>query len=316
MPKLLVESGGTAPKKNGARWDAVIAVPGQGSSGFYSEDLFRRDGAAAFPPGTKSFVGHPADRTNPKRNPKDEIGVFHNGGHFDESQQLFVGELTVHPHWEEFVDAVAPSNGLSMFVYGDTDDSGNVTALTPHKFNSVDLVSYAGLENSGLVAKLYEDAIAHSPKPGVTSAQDIPKEGHMDPKTEAALVALAESLPVLVTFITESKTKADAKALAEASAKPVETVVEEAVTAYDEKVALIEAAELLPTQIKALRAEAVLGRDVVPLIESAKAVRDEAKGAKAPATTTIAGLPVGRALTEDADADASNYAVPGWEGKK
>jgi hypothetical protein len=75
-----------------------------------------------------------------------------------------VAELDIMPHWREFVEAVAPHTGLSIYAMGEGEynDDGEVVVenLVPHKQNSVDLVSYPGREGSKLAQKLYEAAIS------------------------------------------------------------------------------------------------------------------------------------------------------------
>lgn len=151
--KLLSESSSSALTKNGKRWRAVLAAPGQGSSGFYSESVLKEFGPQALAPGAKAFIDHDS-----LRSPKDMIGVYPDGAFWDEESNSLMGELEVFPHWQDFVEAVGPHAGLSIYMMGETDDEGNVTALHPDRMNGVDLVSYPGLKGSGLIEKLYESA--------------------------------------------------------------------------------------------------------------------------------------------------------------
>lgn len=153
--KLLSESSNSTLTKNGKRWKATLAVPGQGSSGFYSEDVLKEFGPQALAPGAKAFIDHDSTRS-----PKDMIGVYPDGAWWDDETGSLVGELEVFPHWSDFVEAVGPHAGLSIYMMGETDADGNVTALIPDQMNGVDLVSYPGLAGSGLVEKLYESAKA------------------------------------------------------------------------------------------------------------------------------------------------------------
>jgi hypothetical protein len=153
--KLLSESSNSTLTKNGKRWKATLAVPGRGSSGFYSEEVLKEFGPQALAPGAKAFIDHDSTRS-----PKDMIGVYPDGAWWDEETGSLVGELEVFPHWSDFVEAVGPHAGLSIYMMGETDADGNVTALIPDQMNGVDLVSYPGLAGSGLVEKLYESAKA------------------------------------------------------------------------------------------------------------------------------------------------------------
>jgi hypothetical protein len=153
--KLLSESSNSTLTKNGKRWKATLAVPGQGSSGFYSEEVLKEFGPQALAPGAKAFIDHDSTRS-----PKDMIGVYPDGAWWDDETGSLVGELEVFPHWSDFVEAVGPHAGLSIYMMGETDADGNVTTLIPDQMNGVDLVSYPGLAGSGLVEKLYESAKA------------------------------------------------------------------------------------------------------------------------------------------------------------
>ena len=70
------------------------------------------------------------------------------------------------------------------------------------------------------------------------------------------------------TLVSEQDTKAQEQAQAEADQEAVEA----ALSAYEEKVAQIESADLLPVQVESLRALARKGVDVSEEIEKAKAV--------------------------------------------
>jgi hypothetical protein len=153
--KLLSESSNSTLTKNGKRWKATLAVPGQGSSGFYSENVLKEFGPQALAPGAKAFIDHDSTRS-----PKDMIGIYPDGAWWDDETGSLVGELEVFPHWSDFVEAVGPHAGLSIYMMGETDADGNVTTLIPDQMNGVDLVSYPGLAGSGLVEKLYESAKA------------------------------------------------------------------------------------------------------------------------------------------------------------
>lgn len=289
MSKLLRESTATPLTKTGNRWRAVLAVPGQGSSGKYSAEVLREFGPKALAPGAKAFVDH-----DPKRSPKDMIGIYPDGAWYEEGVGL-VGELEVFPHWKEFVETVGPHAGLSIYMMGEQDDDGNVTSLLPHRQNGVDLVSYAGLEGSGVVEKLYESAkMQIEDKPSAASVQE--KEA-MDKELLDALNALKEAVTSLAT---DHKTQAQAEVKAEADAEAVKVAVKEALDARKAAEKSIKDANLLPAQEKAILEAAERGEDIAPLIEDAKAVRDEAIKVLSEGKTVIAGRVVER---DSADED-------------
>jgi hypothetical protein len=178
MTTLFTESA-IAPVKVGNTWRAVLITPGKGSSGIYSESMLKEHGAKAFPKGTHSYVDHPVSEGE-IRSPKNLMGVLAEDAHYEEGVGL-VGNLHVMPHWKEFVEAVAPYTGLSIYAMGEgsRDDEGNIVveSLVPHTQNSVDLVSYAGRPGSGLAEKLYEAAVARvkEAEPGELVEKDLVK---------------------------------------------------------------------------------------------------------------------------------------------
>ncbi|USH44480.1 capsid maturation protease [Microbacterium phage Cassita] len=262
MSIAIRESVTEAPVKKGNRWRVIVARPGQGSSGFYSEDLFRRDAHKIIAPGGQSFINH--DDT---RNPKDMIGVYPEGSFWSEEDKAVVSELEVFSHWKDFVEEVGPHCGISLYALGEADEDGNVTAINEDRLNGADLVARPGLIGSGLAEKLYESAKAQTvEEPSVTSAQEERKL-EMEKDVEERFSAL-EAL--LTSLVTEKQTAQEEAAQVAADEK----VVEERLGAYDAAVEAIEAAELPADAAKALRAEARKGTDVAPLIEFAKSVKD------------------------------------------
>ena len=161
MAQLLTESS-SAPEKVGNKWRAVLITPGKGSSGIYTEETLREFGPQAFVKGTHSYVDHPRSEED-IRSPKNLIGVLAEDARYEDGVGL-VAELDIMPHWKEFVEAVAPHTGLSIYAMGEGNynDDGEVVVetLVPHTQNSVDLVSYPGRPGSKLADKLYEAAIA------------------------------------------------------------------------------------------------------------------------------------------------------------
>lgn len=179
MSTLFTESAVAPIKTEGGNWRAVLITPGKGSSGIYTESMLKEHGPIAFPKGTHSYIDHPV-KEGEVRSPKNLMGVLAEDAHYEEGVGL-VAELQVMPHWKEFVEAVAPHTGLSIYAMGDgsynADGELVVESLTPHIQNSVDLVSYAGRPGSGLAEKLYESAIArfNEAAPGELAEKDLVK---------------------------------------------------------------------------------------------------------------------------------------------
>lgn len=264
----LRETAVEAPVKTGKRWRVIVARPGKGSSGTYSEELFRRDAAKIIAPGGQAFINH--DDT---RNPKDMLGVYPEGSYWSEPDNAVVSELEVFSHWEAFVDEVGPHCGISLYALGEADEEGNVTSFIEDRLNGADLVARPGLVGSGLAEKLYESATAASRKPGAdASAQDHnERKLEMEKDVEARFTALETLMTALVT---EKQAKESKEAQVQADDEAVEARVAQVTASLD----AVEAAreDLLPTQVESLRAEAKKGVDVAPLIENAKKVKADA----------------------------------------
>lgn len=266
--KILRESVTEAPVKTGKRWRVIVARPGRGSSGNYSEEVFRRDAHKIIAPGGQAFINH-----DDSRNPKDMLGVYPEGSFWSEEDKAVVSELSVFSHWEAFVDEVGPHCGISLYALGEQDDQGNVTAFIEDRLNGADLVARPGLVGSGLAEKLYESAIAGSEKPSVTSAQEERKL-EMEKDVEERFAALE-------TLLTSLVAKEDASKAEAAQAEADKEAGRNAVEAYDAAVVAIDKADLPEKVVEALRAQAKEGVDVAPLIEQAVAIKEAAEEAVA-----------------------------------
>lgn len=263
MSKKLVEAIASAPAKKGNRWRVIVAKPGQGSSGYYSEEVLKRDAHKIIAPGGQAFINHESSR-----NPKDMIGVYPDGSYWDEVEKAVVSELETFSHWAPFVEEVGPHCGMSLYAMGESDEENNVTAILEHVQNGCDLVARPGLVGSGIAEKLYESALAGSEKkPSVTVAQREDEGDNMELEAK-----VDKALEILAGLVAEKEKAVSAEAQVEADAK----AVAEAVTNVLATVKAVEEAELLDVQREAILEAAKTGADVAPLIESAKAVKEAA----------------------------------------
>lgn len=263
MSVAIRESVSEAPVKNGNRWRAIVARPGQGSSGFYSEDVFRRDAAKIIAPGGHCFINH-----EDSRNPKDLVGVYKEGAYWDEDEKAVVADLTVFSHWESFVNEVGPHLGVSLYAMGEQDGEGNVTAFLEDRLNGADLVARPGLVGSGLAEKLYESAKAQIEETSTTAVVENGNEMELE-KVVEALDALTAKVSALVA---EKESAVAEEAQVQADAEAVATAVE----AYDAAVRAVDEADLLQPQREALLSAAKRGEDITTGIETAKAVKEAA----------------------------------------
>jgi len=234
MSTVFTEAAVAPTKTDKGTWRAILITPGKGSSGIYSESMLKEFGPVAFPKGTHSYVDHPVTEGE-IRSPKNLMGVLAEDAHYEDGLGL-VAELQVMPHWKEFVEAVAPHTGLSIYAMGEgsRNDDGDIVveSLVPNTQNSVDLVSYAGRPGSGLAEKLYESALAaqmsdngtavetaaatiHNEEEGNSNMDEIKAMLEaMNEAIEAKFAALAETLSPAEE--PEEKEEVDVAAVAEA----------------------------------------------------------------------------------------------------
>lgn len=286
MSVNLRESVTSAPVKTGNRWKVIVAVPGQGSSGFYSEEVLKRDAEKIIAPGGQMFINH--DST---RNPKDMIAIYPDGSKWSDEDGAVVAEAEVFSHWKTFVEEVGPHCGASLYALGESDEAGNVTAILEDRMNGADLVARPGLIGSGLAEKLYESAIAAgSDKPSATVAQ----EGNgvkMDQEMKDAFKSLADQIGALVA-------DKDTARAAEAQVAADDAAVEQRVESFAAAVTAVDEAELFASQRATILEAAKKGADITPLIESAKLVKEEALTAAGAAKDEEPAT--GRIVTESA----------------
>lgn len=264
MAKInLRESVAEAPVKKGDRYRVIIARPGQGSSGFYSEELFRRDAQKLIPAGAQAFINHG------ERDPEKMVGVYPDGGYFDEAEKAVVGDLQVFEHWKAWMAEVAPHVGVSLYALGNADEEGRVTEILEDPYNGADIVARAGLQGSK-IDKLYESAVAagSDKEPTVTVAEDE-RNKLMEKEILDAINSVKDSLAALVADKVQKEAET---AQVEADEKAIQTAVEH----YDAAVKMVTDAELFESQRESILAAAKKGEDVTGLVEAAKLVREEA----------------------------------------
>lgn len=279
---LLHESTSASLERKGNIWEAVGITPGTGSSGTYAESMLAEFAATAFPKGTKHWFNHPSE-DKPDRDKRDQWGVSVE----DASYRPGVGVVTkirVLEHWRPVVESLAEAGeaDLSVWVMGESDDEGNVTALHPDRQNAIDLVGYPGRPGSALTNKLLESARAASGiTPPAASAEDQRKKENMEKWEEA----IADIRTLVTSSITESKAaikaaedaKIKAEADAQAAVDAIDTKVKEALATYKEKADKIDAAELLEPQKESLLKKAAAGEDITEPLAEAIAVVAAAK---------------------------------------
>src|SRR5690606_22009845 len=261
------------PSEDGT-WRVRLINEGQGSSGYYAAELLETYHHAF--DNVISFLNHPVSGPE-TRNFTEIAGRVVGETWLDTAED---GTLGVYANWRPDPDYKAKletykdSLGLSIYISGAGEDRDGVFHVTEFDtedpFRSVDVVIAAGrggrFEMAESMRKIYESRRDSDEKPSVTSAQE---NNRKDPIVEEKLDKLIEMIGLLVA-------KDEAKAAEAAQVEADEAAKVEAVEAYDAAVKAIDEADLLPSQVAALRAEAKKGADVAPLIEAAKQVKADA----------------------------------------
>lgn len=271
----------SAPSE-GETWKVRLINEGRGSSGTYSRQLLENYHHAF--DDVISFLNHPSE--GPETRNFTEIAGRVVGQTWLETAED--GTTGVYANWEPDEDhrrkleKYKDKLGLSIYISGSgemDDDSGEFRVQefdTEDPFRSVDVVIAAGrggrFEESAM-KKMYESR-RDSEQTGATSAQETERKLMDEKKVLEALEAIQSALNVLVT---DKK----AKESQEAQVAADEAAVEERVAKVTSNLDAVEAArdDLLPSQVDSLRAEAKSGKDITPLIESAKKVKADALAA-------------------------------------
>ena len=302
----LTESAGQ-PTKLGNRWLVTIAKPGQGSTGTYTEEVLKNTGPIAFPPGTKAFFNH-----DPKRDVRDMVGTYEEGAFWNDEVGELQAVLTPFPRYRMVLDEAGKNVEASIHVSARKDHkTGYVKELLYDRSNTVDLVSFAGLEGSGLkyqVESLFAAAAAEV-------ELNEKKENEVDEKVVLALESLTSKLEALSakfdTFAVESKAEVQGVADEAAVEDAVKVRVEEALAGYAEVEKSINDADIPVTVKESLKTLARSGEDITETLEGAVSIVAEAKKEFAPDPKgTKRGTVV--VVDESADSKPKNFRVGRW----
>ena len=112
-----------AVRKDGTTSIKVIS-PGWGSSGYYSADVLKRDGPAAFPAGTHMYMDHPTaeeDAARPERSLKDLAATLTSAATWKDTGADGPGlyaEAKLRSDLAPLIEELAPSIGVSIRALG------------------------------------------------------------------------------------------------------------------------------------------------------------------------------------------------------
>lgn len=120
-----------------------LISPGWGSKGYYSAEVLKRDGPAAWPAGTHMYLDHPSlteamDR--PERSVRDLAAVLETGARWSDTHPQGPGlyaEANVFPQFRDAIAAMAPHIGVSIRARG-TGRQGEAEGRTGPIVESID----------------------------------------------------------------------------------------------------------------------------------------------------------------------------------
>lgn len=290
------------------RWLVTVARPGQGSMGFYSEQVLKETGPEAFPPGTLAFFTHDS-----KRDPRDQVGTYPEGAFWNEEDGELQAYLEPYDRYRIVLNEAGKNIGVSIHSRVSKDNrTGTVRELLYHRGNTIDLVGIPGLEGSNL--KYQIESLREDPEGFVQEG----KEENMEQKDIDAIAAataavVAEKFQAQFDiFVEESRKELQAQVDNDAVAEGIAAGVEEALAELAEKEKAVDDAKLPAKVAESLKARARKGEDISEAITDAKEIVNEAlaevQPAKGRGSAKIAV--VSESMTEDLT--PKTYRVGRW----
>lgn len=257
-------------------WKIRLISEGKGSSGTYTRELLENHHSAFND--VLSFTNHPTGWDGPEtRNFTMIAGEVIGETWVEQDERGMVavyGNYLPDPEHRDKLERYKNKLGLSIYIEGSgyEDENGEfiVDWFNPNDpYASIDVVVAPGARGrfEEAAKKAYSNR-SENENPGTRQVQN--KETNLDKETlEAALKPLADAL---ATLVAKDSSAEAAKAQVEAD----EAAVTSAVESYAEAIEAIDAADLFPAQVESLRKSAKEGKDVAPLIEEAKTIKEAA----------------------------------------
>lgn len=146
--RFIESVGGKLRASDDGTFPIALITPGQGSSGYYREEVIRAHAPEAFPAGTHVYLDHLKEGET--RSPERLLGHLTEETVVDEDGTAHNRFKPLKKH-REWIEEIAPLVGFSVSVVGtavegeiDGRKTAIVESLEPHVTNTVDIVSYAG----------------------------------------------------------------------------------------------------------------------------------------------------------------------------
>lgn len=162
----VTEAGVLSPVAGKSKWRVRIIAEGKGSSGTYSREVLERDGAQAFPIGTKVNVNHPTEAERfdrPEGDVRAIAGALISEPTWQDSPSPgLYADVQIGEKWAGFIEEFHKIVGLSIhaqaIVSPEVNESGSydIMGLVPWPTNSVDIVTVPGAE--GRFIEAFESA--------------------------------------------------------------------------------------------------------------------------------------------------------------
>lgn len=144
-----------------------LIAPGWGSSGYYSKEMLSRDGAKAFPKGTKNFWDHATDAEEsqrPEGSLRNLASVLTEDAHYEHNGPAGAGLYAKARVFEDFrqpIDQMAKDIGMSIradgtALKGEAEGRSGPIIEKLHRGISVDYVTTPGA--GGQILQLFEAA--------------------------------------------------------------------------------------------------------------------------------------------------------------
>lgn len=273
-------------REDGA-WKVRIISEGKGSSGVYTRELLESYHQAFND--VLSFKNHPDRWDGPESRDFTMIAGEILGETWVENDERGLASvagwyLPAAEHREK-LEQYRKKLGVSIFINGEgyvrEDGEFEITWFDEHDpYASLDVVIAAGARGKFLESARKAYALRAENASAVPADSTTEEEGMSEMAEKDVLDAVAK-ITAAVEALTESNQK---QAQATVDADAVEAAVKTRMASYAEAQVAIEAAKLLPSQVKSLEAAALAGADITSAIEDAKAVATEAREAAKPGT--------------------------------
>ena len=292
-----------APSADGS-FEVVLITPGQGSSGYYSEDLIREYAPQAFPKGTHVYIDHL--EPGQKRSTERLVGALIEDTRINEDGAA-VNRLKPISKYREWVEDVRELVGLSISAQGEGTPGmveGRQTliveSLESDITNTVDIVPWAG-RGGRFIESYFNGEVQESTQVESSAGSEKGNETTMA-ISEEQVTALVESVKELVAKMTAAPIVEEAPVDAEAALKEERAKAVEAAKA-------VGTADLTESVRDSLYQRIEAGDyDVASAIEADRTLREEIRADLVAKTLTEAGASAsGGAASSD-----STYVPKGW----